>query len=81
MPYLTLAMIAARASITPDSARTYHKRATANRDAGDPRPGDLPAPDVRLGTVPAWEESTISAWLTARPRKPIPAIREGADHA
>lgn len=71
MPYLTLALIAARASITPDSARTYHKRATANREAGNVRPGDLPAPDLTLGTVPAWTEETISAWLAARPRKPV----------
>lgn len=71
MPYLTLARIADRAGITTDSARTYHKRATANRHAGNPRPGDLPAPDLQLGNVPAWDEATILAWLAGRPRKPI----------
>lgn len=70
--YLDLHDIAELADITDDSARTYHKRATANRTAGDPRPGDLPEPDVIVGTrkqamKPGWSPLTIAVWLNARP--------------
>lgn len=71
--YLTLEKIAERAGITLGSARTYHKRANANRAAGNPRPGDLPEPDLHLGTTPGWDEHTITTWLATRPRKPIHA--------
>jgi hypothetical protein len=71
--YLTLEHIAERAGITINSARTYHKRATAHRAADNPRPGDLPAPDLHLGTIPGWNESTITDWLATRPRKPVRA--------
>lgn len=67
--YLTLAEVAAIAGTTADSMRTYHKRATANRAAGNPRPGDLPPEDIRLGQVPGWAPSTITAWMRSRPRR------------
>lgn len=67
--YLTLADIADRAGIALDSARTYHKRATSNRAAGNPRPGDLPPEDIRLGITPGWAPETIDRWLAGRPRK------------
>lgn len=66
--YLTLEEIAERAGITVGSARTYHKRATANRAIGDPRPGDLPAPQIRLGRTPGWDDETVEEWLRTRPR-------------
>jgi hypothetical protein len=65
---LDLTAIARLAHISADSARTYHKRGTLNRENGDPRPGDLPAPDTYIGRTPAWHRSTITAWLAARPR-------------
>jgi len=66
--YLDLAGIAERAGIGHNSARTYHKRATANRAAGNVRPGDLPEPDITLGRIPGWAASTVEAWLADRPR-------------
>ena len=66
---LDLAAIAELAGITHDSARTYHKRATANRAAGNPRPGDLPPADYILGRIPGWRRTTIDKWLNGRPRK------------
>lgn len=66
--YLDLAGIAERAGLTASSVKTYHKRATANRVAGDPRPGDLPPEDIRLGRTPGWSSATIDAWLAGRPR-------------
>ena len=66
--YIDLAEIARLAGITVGSARVYHKRATANRAAGAPRPGDLPAEDIRLGKTPGWARQTITLWLEGRPR-------------
>jgi len=67
--YLDLRAIAERIGIGHDSARTYHKRATANREAGNPRPGDLPEPDIRLGGIPGWAAETIDTWEQQRPRR------------
>lgn len=72
--YLDLHDIAQLADITDESARQYHKRATANRAVGDPRPGDLPAPDVVVGTRkqamrPGWSRKSVDRWLESRPRK------------
>lgn len=66
--YIDLATIADMAGISRESIKTYHKRATANRAAGDPRPGDLPQEDTRLGRVPGWERAAIARWLADRPR-------------
>lgn len=66
--YLSLAEIAERAGITHESMKTYHKRAVANREAGHPRPGDLPPEDIRLSRTPGWSERTVDAWLASRPR-------------
>ncbi len=67
--YLDLRAIAERIGVGVDSARTYHKRATANREKGDPRPGDLPEPDIRLGRIPGWSPRTIDRWERKRPRR------------
>lgn len=66
--YLDLRDVAERAGITPESARTYHKRASSNRAVGRSRPGDLPPEDIRLGRTPGWAPATITAWLDSRPR-------------
>jgi len=66
--YLDLAAIADLAGVSRESIKTYHKRATANRAAGNPRPGDLPAEDIRLGRTPGWRRKTIEKWLANRPR-------------
>lgn len=66
--YLDLAAIADLAGIGRESIKTYHKRASANRAAGNPRPGDLPPEDIRLGRTPGWKRSTIEKWLDGRPR-------------
>lgn len=72
--YLDLHDIAQLAGITPESARTYHKRATRNRLQENPRPGDLPEPDVTVGTrkqasKPGWARATVDEWLEGRPRR------------
>lgn len=74
--YLTLAEIAQLAGIELQSIRTYHKRATQNRANGDPRPGDLPPEDIRLGQTPGWTTATITRWLANRPR----ASKTGGPH-
>lgn len=71
--YLDLTDIATQAGIKPTTARQYHKRATANRNVGNPRPGDLPEPDVTVGRrpqarKPGWTQAAITNWLTSRPR-------------
>lgn len=66
--YITLADIAEQAGVTLGSIRTYHKRASTNRAAGNPRPGDLPPEDIRLGATPGWSTTTIDNWLANRPR-------------
>ena len=66
--YIDLTTIAEMAGVGRDSIKTYHKRATANRAAGNPRPGDLPPEDIRLGRTPGWKRSTIEKWLQQRPR-------------
>lgn len=66
--YLDLAAIAEMAGIERESIKTYHKRAAANRAAGNPRPGDLPQEDIRLGRTPGWDLRTIEKWLIERPR-------------
>lgn len=68
--YLDLKAIAALAGIDRKSLQTYHKRATANRAADNPRPGDLPPEDIRLGQTPGWQRDTIDNWLATRPRRP-----------
>lgn len=65
--YLDLTGIAAAAGITPDSARTYHTRAVANRRSGSPKPGDLPEPDITIAGRPAWRADTIQTWMANRP--------------
>lgn len=68
--YLTLADIAEAAGLkNTNVARSYHKRAEGHRAAGNPRPGDLPAPDIRLGLTPGWAPATIDRWLRSRPRR------------
>ncbi len=61
--------IAALLGVAPNSARVYHTRATGNRRAGTPKPGDLPVPDVVLGGRPGWRRDTIDAWIAQRPGK------------
>lgn len=73
--YLDLHDIARMAGITDASARQYHKRAVENRRNNDPRPGDMPSPDVIVGSRPqaqrpGWARRTVDQWLATRPRKP-----------
>ncbi|MFH8577146.1 endonuclease VII domain-containing protein [Streptomyces zaomyceticus] len=52
---------------SPSVARTLSSRARKNREAGTPRPGDLPEPDGYAGQRPYWTEETVAAWDDARP--------------
>lgn len=61
--------VAEYARITETSAREYHFRATRNRKAGDPRPGDLPEPDYRFGQSPVWRERTLRRWIRQSPKR------------
>ena len=65
--YLTIEDVARVIGVGVDSMRVYHQRAARNRRASKPRPGDLPPPDETFGRSPVWTESTISAWIDARP--------------
>ena|SRR5262252_608137 len=50
------------------TARAYHGRAMARRKRGfDPKPGDWPEEDRRVGKTPAWFESTIRRFEANRP--------------
>ena len=65
--YLDLAGVADALGVSVGSARTYHTRASANRRAGEPKPGDLPAPDNTFGRSPVWKQTTIDRFLATRP--------------
>lgn len=47
--------------------RTYLAKSRAHRAEGNPRPGDLPEPDLTIGKSPVWNVATVEAWLAARP--------------
>ena len=64
---LTLADLATHMGWTIKTARVMHYRATRNRAAKTPLPGDLPAPDHRYGQTPVWDQHTITAWQARRP--------------
>lgn len=64
---MTLAEIAQRIDIGENSIRTYHARSAVNRRNGNPRPGDLPAPDFIVGRSPLWQSETINSWVESRP--------------
>lgn len=64
---------------SPAVGRTLSSRSKRRRDAGTPRPGDLPAPDgyvTRPRRRPYWTLATIEAWENSRPT----GVRE-ADNA
>jgi predicted DNA-binding transcriptional regulator AlpA len=52
---LSMRQIAERANLAESTVRTYRSR------------GDLPAPDVTIGTTPGWLPSTIDPWIAALP--------------
>lgn len=64
---LGYAEVSARLGVEIRAVRTYLAKARAHRAAGDPRPGDMPEPDLTVGRSPAWLESTIVAWEKRRP--------------
>lgn len=68
--YLTLPEVAELLGVTHASAAEYHKRATKRRKDGDVKPADMPPPDHRFGTTPAWRRRTIEAWLPRRGTHP-----------
>lgn len=68
--YLTLADIASRVGSTAGALRQFHKRSTANREAGKPGPRDLPPEDIRLGLTPGWRDDTVAQWLDAHADTP-----------
>ncbi|GGM77096.1 hypothetical protein GCM10012275_54660 [Longimycelium tulufanense] len=59
-----LGEIAAYLDVAVESVRTYRRRARANREAGTPKPGDLPEPDgwTGRGRGPWWWPATIIRW-------------------
>lgn len=65
--WLDIADIAELLGIGVPSARTYHQRARQNERDGQPKPGDMPAPDRHFGRSPAWKSETITEWMQQRP--------------
>ncbi|AWN03710.1 excisionase [Gordonia phage Jace] len=65
--FLDLAGVARLVGVSEGSIRTYHTRATANRKAGTPKPGDLPEPDEIFGRSPVWKQTTIERFMRNRP--------------
>lgn len=65
--YLDLAAIAALLGVQVNTAQVYHKRAVRNRREGNTKDWDMPVPDATFGRSPVWRESTIRAWIAARP--------------
>lgn len=63
---LSLADIADLFGLTAASVRTYHNDANRRRSRGEPRPQDLPAPDLVIGRTPAWKPETVESWRVAR---------------
>lgn len=70
-----IAAIAARLGVGYATVRTYHGQATRRRRERRPLPGDLPAPDVRVGQSPGWYPDNIEAWIARRPGRGFGAGR------
>ena len=71
---LSLKEIADLIGVKVHSMYTINGRAAYNRrkaeETGDKwhiRPGDLPAPDGKIGNSPYWNENTIQKWINERP--------------
>lgn len=67
--FLALPDIARRAGLTPETVKTYRKRALKNLQNGTPHAGDLPEPDAMTGNTPGWLPATIDAWRDRRPER------------
>ncbi|QGJ93545.1 helix-turn-helix DNA binding protein [Arthrobacter phage Mufasa8] len=59
--------VAERIGVDIRAVRTYLAKARQHRAEGNPRPGDMPEPDLVIGLSPAWFESTIARWEKKRP--------------
>lgn len=64
---MTMTDIAERVGVKLDSVHRYHTHAVRRRRDGEPRPGDLPAPDGQVGRTPVWLPETVEAWAANRP--------------
>ncbi|MCX5046243.1 hypothetical protein OG921_24020 [Aldersonia sp. NBC_00410] len=64
---LDIARLAEYMGWTVKSTRTAHARAVKRRREGQPRPGDLPEHDERIGGSPVWYLATIRTWEPTRP--------------
>jgi hypothetical protein len=60
--------IADQLGVKRSSVQLYHRRARLNREAGHPRPGDMPEPDLQTPRSPMWKRSTVEEW--AKQRRP-----------
>ncbi|MFG3157291.1 hypothetical protein ACGF7W_35235 [Streptomyces sp. NPDC048219] len=67
-PYLDTEAVAAKIGVTAETVRMYLKRTRKRIAEGQSvRPQDLPLPDGQFGRSPAWQQSTIDAWISNRP--------------
>ena len=65
--YMSLEDVAATVGWSVKTTRTMHHRANQRRRRGETRPGDLPAPDRRIGRTPVWLPETIATFMAQRP--------------
>ena len=68
----TLRLMAEDLGLEHNTLRVYHTRATRRRRRELPAlPGDLPAPDVRLGRSIGWSDAVYQAWKQRRPGRGV----------
>jgi hypothetical protein len=60
---------AALQGITKSSADSIRTRSNRRRKEGQPKAGDMPAEDQKIGPSPYWKMSTYRAWEKSRPGK------------
>lgn len=63
---VSLEEIAAMIGVQANTMHVYMRRARVNRDAGTPRPEDLPEPDLRTPRSPMWLRETVKDWIARR---------------
>lgn len=64
---LSMREVAERAGLAEQTVRAYRSR------------GQMPEPDVMIGTTPGWLADTIDAWIEGGKKRPSPNLPGWAD--
>jgi hypothetical protein len=64
---ITIDVWARLQGVSKVTAQSNLSKSNKRREAGEPRPGDMPEPDDRVGQTPVYLMGTYRAWEAARP--------------